>query len=355
VSTPDAPHAGGTARAAGKPVPASSPVGSPALDLQDLRVDFPTPLGEVGIVDGVSLSIARGEALGMVGESGSGKTMIALACLRMVPEPGRVAATRLRVADRDLLALDEPALCAVRGADVGVVFQNPMTAFNPVRTIGEQLAATWLRHRPAGGARPSRREARERAIAALREVGIAAPERRVDAYPHQMSGGMLQRALIAHAMINQPALIVADEPTTALDATVQAQILDLLRARLANAGLLLVTHDLGVAAEICDRVAVVYAGRVVEVGPARELLESPRHPYTQALLAAAPRLDPERRPLAPIPGAPPSPADLVAGCRYAPRCPRAVPRCGERPRLAPEGPHAYACWNPADDARRAKP
>jgi oligopeptide/dipeptide ABC transporter ATP-binding protein len=312
------------------------------LEIRDLRVTFPLADGrDAAIVDGVDLAIRRGEALGMVGESGSGKTMIALSCLRLVPAPGRTEGT-LRVNGHELLRLDETELCRLRGRDVGMVFQNPMTAFNPVRTIGHQLQAAWLRHH-AGDTRAA---ARERAIAALRDVGIAAPERRVDAYPHEMSGGMLQRCLIALAIINGPSLIVADEPTTALDATVQAQILELLRARLADAGLLLVTHNLGVAADICDRIAVVYAGRVVELGPAAELLSGPRHPYTRALLEAAPRIDPARPPLVPIPGQPPGPAELTAGCRYAPRCPRALDRCAERPPHAGTARHAYACWNP---------
>ncbi len=336
-----------------------------ALDVRDLVVRFPVPGradgAEATIVDRVDLAIRRGEALGLVGESGSGKTMIALSCLRLVPPPGRVDGA-VRVAGHDLLALDEAALCRLRGRDVGMVFQNPMTAFNPVRTIGWHLASARRRHTPGGGAADARRHA----VAALRAVGIAAPEERVDSFPHQMSGGMLQRCLIALAMINGPSLIVADEPTTALDATVQAQILDLLRARLAGAGLLLVTHDLGVAAVVCDRIAVVYAGRVVETGPAAALLAAPRHPYTRALLDAAPRIDPARTPLVPIPGQPPAAADLLDGCRYAPRCPRAVARCVERPPLgeagtaasrgAPGGAgpaeptHAFACWNPLPES-----
>jgi oligopeptide/dipeptide ABC transporter ATP-binding protein len=317
-------------------------VNAACLEIRDLSVTFPLADGrDASIVDGVDLAIRRGEAVGMVGESGSGKTMIALSCLRLVPPPGRVSGT-VRVDGHDLLRLDETELCALRGRDVGVVFQNPMTAFNPVRTIGHQLQAAWRRHH-AGA---TRADARERAIVALRDVGIAAPERRVDAYPHEMSGGMLQRCLIALAIVNGPSLIVADEPTTALDATVQAQILELLRTRLADAGLLLVTHDLGVAAEICDRIAVVYAGRVVELGPAAELLAEPRHPYTRALLAAAPRIGPTRTPLLAIPGQPPGAAELTAGCRYAPRCPRALERCAERPALNGPPQHVHACWNP---------
>jgi len=316
-------------------------VSSTVLEVEALRVEFPGPQGPAAVVDRVSLALARGEALGMVGESGSGKTMIALSLLALVPEPGRIAGGRIRVAGQDVLALDERSLSALRGRDVGMVFQNPMSAFNPVRTIGHQLAAALRRHGAANG-----REARERAVQALRDVGIPAPEQRADSYPHQMSGGMLQRAMIALAMINGPSLLIADEPTTALDATIQAQILELLRERLDSAGLLLVTHNLAVAAGICHRVAVVYAGRVIEHGEARFILREPRHPYTQALLRAAPRLDPARPRLESIPGQPPGPRDLVPGCRFAPRCPRASARCDEQPPLGGESRHAFACWHP---------
>lgn len=313
------------------------------LVLRDLKVEFPGPAGPATVVDGVSLTLGRGEALGMVGESGSGKTMIALSLLRLVPEPGRVAGGEIRVAGNDVTRLDERSLNAVRGRDVGMVFQNPMSAFNPVRSIGHQLVASIRRH-----GRSDRGTARELAVRALRDVGIPAAEERFDAYPHQMSGGMLQRAMIALAMINGPALLIADEPTTALDATIQAQILELLRRRLEATGLLLVTHNLAVAATICNRIVVVYAGRVVETGVAQRILRQPRHPYTRALLRAAPRIDPARPRLEAIPGQPPGPRDLVAGCRFAPRCPRADARCSEAPPLAGDDAQSFACWHPLE-------
>ena len=317
---------------------------SPAvLELEALRVEFPTSQGVASVVDDVSLFVARGEALGMVGESGSGKTMIALSLLRLVPEPGRIAAGSICVAGRNLLALDERSLNQLRGRDVAMVFQNPMSAFNPVRSIGHQLIASLRRHGCTG-----RREARSRALRALGDVGIPSPEERLDAYPHQLSGGMLQRAMIALAMVNHPSLLIADEPTTALDATIQAQILDLLRQRLGSAGLLLVTHNLAVAAGLCHRIAVVYAGRVVETGKTAHIIRRPRHPYTRALLRAAPRIDPSRPRLESIPGQPPGPRDLVAGCRFASRCERASARCAARPRLTGGSQHAFACWHPVE-------
>ncbi len=317
---------------------------SPAvLELDELRVEFPASQGVAAVVDGVSLSVARGEALGMVGESGSGKTMIALSLLRLVPEPGRIAGGSIRVAGRNLLELDERSLAQLRGRDVGMVFQNPMSGFNPVRSVGRQLVASLRRHGCT-----DRRESRARAVQALREVGIPSPEERYDAYPHQMSGGMLQRAMIALAMVNGPSLLIADEPTTALDATIQAQILELLRQRLGSAGLLLVTHNLAVAAGLCHRITVVYAGRVVETGETARILRRPRHPYTRALLRAAPRIDPARPRLASIPGQPPGPQDLVVGCRFASRCERASSHCVRQPRLGGEARHAFACWHPIE-------
>jgi len=313
------------------------------LAIEDLRVEFPTAQGPAAVVDGVSLTVLRGEALGMVGESGSGKTMIALSLLRLVPEPGRIAGGGIHVAGRNLLALDEHSLDQLRGRDVAMVFQNPMSAFNPVRSIGHQLVASLRRHGCT-----DRREARARSVQALSDVGIPSPEERFDAYPHQMSGGMLQRAMIAMAMVNGPSLLIADEPTTALDATIQAQILELLRQRLGSAGLLLVTHNLAVAAGLCHRIVVVYAGRVVEKGETARILRHPRHPYTRALLRAAPRIDPARPRLESIPGQPPGPRDLVPGCRFASRCARASARCADRPRLSGDAQHAYACWHPVE-------
>ena len=317
------------------------------LEAAELQVAFPGPDGtQHRVVDGVSLQIARGEALGLVGESGSGKTMIALALLGLVPVPGVVRARRLTFDGIDLTGLDEVGWRGLRGRRIAMVFQNPMSGFNPVRTIGHQLSRAIERHSAV-----AREVAWSRAVAALESVGIAAPAQRAAAYPHEMSGGMLQRAMIALALINQPDVVLADEPTTALDATVQAQILELLRTRFEGAGLLLVTHNLGVAAQLCARVAVIYAGRIAEMGPTAQVLRRPQHPYTQALVRAAPRLAAERRPLEPIPGQPPGPEDLIAGCRFARRCPRASTRCVDQPPLveSAEGV-AVACWH-SEEAR----
>lgn len=254
------------------------------IGVEDLVIEFPGEDGPTRVVDGVSLTLHRGETLGVVGESGSGKTMLSLALMALVPKPGRVRSNRMELLGKDARALDESQWCRIRGRDVGMIFQNPMTGFNPVRTIGRQISQSLQRHAGLGFG-----EARERVIAALRDVGIPSPEQRFNAYPHEMSGGQLQRAMIALAMINRPAVLLADEPTTALDATVQAQILELMRARVEDCGLVLVTHDLGVAAQICDRVMVVRHGRIVEAGDCAEVLRAPKHEYTRALLEAAPR------------------------------------------------------------------
>jgi oligopeptide/dipeptide ABC transporter ATP-binding protein len=329
--------------------PASNPAPNPApaLAVEDLRIEFPLPDGRrAAVVDGVSLSVETGHVLGLVGESGSGKSMIALAALGLVPAPGRVTAGRVVVAGRDLARLSERELRAVRGREVGIVFQDPMTGLNPVRRVGSLLVESLRRHSGIGEA-----EARARALDALKAVGIPAAESRLDAYPHQLSGGLRQRVTIALALVNRPRVILADEPTTALDATIQAQILDLLRARVADAAAVLITHDLGVAATICDRIAVIYAGRIVETGPAARVLSRPRHPYTAGLLAAAPRFDFARRPLVPIPGQPPRPGVLPAGCAFAPRCPRAAERCRtDRPPPPSADGSTVACWFPTEAA-----
>ncbi len=255
----------------------------------NLVIEFSGPEGTSRVVDDISFVLRRGETLGVVGESGSGKTMLSLALMALVPRPGQVRATRLELLGRDVSDLDESAWCGIRGREIGMVFQNPMTGFNPVRTIGRQLSQSLQRHQGIAFD-----DARERVIVALRDVGIPSPEQRFEAYPHEMSGGQLQRAMIALAMLNHPAVLLADEPTTALDATVQAQILELMRTRVENCGLILVTHDLGVAAQICDRVMVMRHGRVVEAGDCREVLRDPQHEYTRALLEAAPRFRAER-------------------------------------------------------------
>jgi peptide/nickel transport system ATP-binding protein len=296
------------------------------LDVRNLSVRFPMKGGAVTVVAGVSFAVAEGETLALVGESGCGKTLTALAVPRLLPAAARLEADSITLHGRELTGLPERALRAVRGKEVGVVFQDPLTALNPVWPVGEQVAEALRLHEKLG-----RRAAWERAVAALEEVGIADPRRRAAEYPHQLSGGMRQRALIAAALACRPPLLIADEPTTALDVSVQAQIIDLLlhlreQRRLS---ILLITHDLGVVAELAHRVAVVYAGQVVEQAGAAALFRRPLHPYTRALLAALPRLDapPGRRRLATVEGAVPDPARPAEGCRFAPRCPYAADAC----------------------------
>jgi peptide/nickel transport system ATP-binding protein len=294
----------------------------PLLEIQNLVTAFQTPAGRVPAVDGISLSIERGTTLGLVGESGCGKSVTAMSVLGLVASPGRVEQGRILLEiDGDpvnLVTLPESRLRRIRGGRVGMIFQEPMTSLNPVFTIGNQVAEAVRLHR-----RVSRQEARARALELLRLVRIADPERRLDEYPHQLSGGMRQRVMIAVALACEPELLIADEPTTALDVTIQAQILELLadlRRRLGMA-ILLITHDLGVVAETCDHVAVMYAGRIVERAPAAELFSNPLHPYTIGLMAARPE---ERAgntgPLAAIPGMVPQPREFPAGCRFHPRC-----------------------------------
>ena len=305
---------------------------APLLEIDNLVTAFETPAGRLPAVDGVSLSIDRGRTLGLVGESGCGKSVTAMSVLQLVASPGRIesGAIRLTTAGEtvDLVQLPEARLREIRGGRIGMIFQEPMTSLNPVFTVGSQIAEVVRLHRRVG-----RAEARARALEMLRLVRVADPEQRLDAYPHQLSGGMRQRVMIAMALACEPDLIIADEPTTALDVTIQAQILDLLddlRQRLSTA-ILLITHDLGVVAETCDDVAVMYAGRIVERAPAELLFRSPRHPYTMGLLAARP--DAARRggePLTTIPGMVPPPQEFPTGCRFHPRCCHArSPRCQE--------------------------
>jgi oligopeptide/dipeptide ABC transporter ATP-binding protein len=321
--------------------------GRPLLQVEGLRVGFPGRGGAPGpvVLDGVDLTIGAGEILGLVGESGSGKSMLALAAMGLLPAPGRVLSGSIRLEGRDLAGLSERAWQGLRGGTLGMVFQDPMTGLNPVRSVGAILTESIRRHQ-----RVTRAEATRIAEAALRAVGIPAARERLAAYPHQLSGGLRQRVMIALALANRPRVIIADEPTTALDATIQAQILDLLRDRLHHAegaGGLMITHDLGVAAEVCDRIAVIYHGRIVETGRTRDVLTAPRHPYTAGLLAAVPRFDGRGRRLVPIPGQPPGPAAERIACSFRPRCPRATDACAVAPSLAPLGPgRAVACHNP---------
>jgi oligopeptide/dipeptide ABC transporter ATP-binding protein len=294
------------------------------LQIDDLRISFPTAGGPAAAVDGVELALEAGETLGLVGESGCGKTLTALAVLRLVP-PSGVIAGRIQFDGRDLLALPEAEMRAVRGGRIGMVFQEPMTALNPVLTVGAQIAEVVELHSDS-----SRREAAARAVEMLRLVEIAEPDQRAAAYPHQLSGGMRQRVMLAMALAARPRLLIADEPTTALDVTIQAQILDLLarlRRELAMA-VLLVTHDLGVVAERADRIAVMYAGRIVETGDAGAVLRQPRHPYTRGLLASIPRLGAEGGSrLAAIPGMVPDLRNRPSGCRFRDRCGEAIGDC----------------------------
>jgi oligopeptide/dipeptide ABC transporter ATP-binding protein len=310
------------------------------LEVEGLTTRFHTDAGTVTAVDGISFTVDRRETLAIVGESGCGKSSAALSLLRLVPAAGSA-----RLDGRDLLALGERDLLAVRGGEIGMVFQEPMTSLNPVLTIGEQITEALHAH---GGA--TRTAARARAIELLGRTGIPDPQRHVEAYPHTLSGGMRQRAMIAMAIACAPKLLIADEPTTALDVTVQAQILELLRDLQSRhaMGLLLVTHDLGVVAELADRVAVMYAGRIVETAPAEQLFAWPLHPYTAGLIAASLAFEDGAGPLREIPGHPPDLSKPAAGCGFAPRCPRADARCrAEAPLLREEGGRSVACHHAA--------
>ncbi|HEX2485827.1 MAG TPA: ABC transporter ATP-binding protein [Myxococcota bacterium] len=327
-----------------------APAGSgPLLEVRDLRVSFASESGDVPAVRGASLAIAPGETLALVGESGSGKSVTALALLRLVAPPGRIVSGEIRFGGRDVLALEPAELQAFRGRDVGMIFQEPMTSLNPVFRIGDQIGEVLRVHRRAGAA-----EARRAAVELLARVRMPDPERRAVQYPHELSGGMKQRAMIAMALACGPALLVADEPTTALDVTIQAQILELLRSLQRETGMavLLITHSLGVVARFAQRVAVMYAGEIVEEAPVRDLFAAPAHPYTRALLRALPRPG-ARGKLAAIEGTVPAPQDLPPGCAFADRCPEALARCaGEPPPVVPVDGRPVRCWLPAAVATR---
>jgi peptide/nickel transport system ATP-binding protein len=321
------------------------------LQVENLKTHFITREGTIRAVDGVSLEISRGKTVALVGESGCGKTVAALSILRLVPQPGRIAADRILLEGRDLLALSDRQMRAVRGNRIAMIFQEPMSSLNPVLTVGGQIVEALRLHRRLSG-----RAARRRAIELLKRVGIPAAAQRVREYPHQMSGGMRQRVMLAMALACEPNLLIADEPTTALDVTVQAQILELLRDLQQRSGLaiLLITHDLGVVAEFADEVCVMYAGRIVERAPVELLFGDPRHPYTQGLLRSTPRLsadaDSHARTarLEVIAGEVPNPLRLPAGCAFHPRCERGRgdPTCRtEDPPLVEVTPQQRcACW-----------
>ena len=316
----------------------------PLLAVDDLVTTFSTEEGLVTPVDGVSFTVEQGETVGVVGESGCGKSVTSLSILRLVPSPpGRIAQGRILFEGQDLLTLSEREMRAIRGRDIAMIFQEPMTSLNPVFTCGDQILEALRRHQKV-----SATEARDQALELLHLVGIPLPEQRLGAYPHQLSGGMRQRIMIAMALCCHPRLLIADEPTTALDVTIQAQILDLLRhlKKQLSMAVLLITHDLGVVAETAERVVVMYAGKVVEEAPVRTLFHTPRHPYTEGLLRSIPRLDERRESLPVIDGMVPNLLDLPSGCRFHPRCPRAERRCREEaPALRSFGEgHRVACW-----------
>jgi oligopeptide/dipeptide ABC transporter ATP-binding protein len=316
---------------------------TPLLALRDLRVSFQTPRGAARAVDGIDLMLDAGQTLCIVGESGCGKSMTALSIMGLVPQPsGRVEGS-IAFDGRELLGLAPRAWADLRGNRLAMIFQEPMTSLNPSHTVGRQLTEVLQRHRGLDGA-----AARAEVLETMRRVRIPAPERRFDEYPHRLSGGMRQRVMIAMALLCRPALLIADEPTTALDVTIQAQVLELMRALRADTGtaILLITHDLGVVAEMADRVAVMYAGQVVEEAPVDELFAAPEHPYTVGLLGAIPSIAAPRQRLAAIEGRVPAATDWPGGCRFAPRCPFADERCrSEAPALQAVRPgHRSRCW-----------
>ncbi|MET0772599.1 MAG: ABC transporter ATP-binding protein, partial [Candidatus Limnocylindrales bacterium] len=350
ISTPFAPldpadAVAGAATAAGI---------QPVLEVRDLTVTLPAGHGAIRPVRGVSFSMTPGEAVGVVGESGAGKSLMALAIARLIEEPGRVTATGLRFLGTDLLHGTERLHRHLLGTSLSMVFQDPGTSFDPTRRIGGQLAEVGRYH--LGMGRP---QANARAIDRLRAVHVPAPERRAGQYPHELSGGLRQRAMIGMGLMGEPALIIADEPTTALDVTIQQQVLQLLRSIRESSGVavLLISHDVAVVRQLCDRVLVMYAGRIVEDLPTSELVSGARHPYTRALVAAVPDMDgPLDRPLAVIPGRPVEPSEVPIGCAYAARCPLATERCLEEDPALVAGPDGrrVACWH-ADAPHDAGP
>jgi len=312
------------------------------LEVQNLKVQFPTRRGTLTAVDDISFSIAPGEVLGVVGESGAGKSITGMAVIGLLEPPGRIAAGEVRLEGQRIDNLPHEALRRIRGRRIGVIFQDPLTSLNPLYTIGRELEETILTHLPL-----SKTQAKERALSLLREVGIPAPEARYDHYPHHFSGGMRQRVVIALALAAEPRLLIADEPTTALDVSIQAQIIALIKRLAAERGaaVMLITHDMGVIAETAHRVAVMYAGRIAEIGPVRDVIHAPRHPYTVGLMGSIPRIAFEQHRLVQIDGAMPRLNAIPPGCAFNPRCPRRFERCVvERPALLDAGTSRAACW-----------
>jgi len=316
----------------------------PLLDVRALRVEFPTRRGTLVAVRDVSFAIAPGEVLGVVGESGAGKSLTGAAIIGLIDPPGRIASGEIRLSGRRIDNLAYDAMRKVRGREIGAVFQDPLTSLNPLYPIGRQLTETIRTHLDL-----SDQAARKRTIQLLEEVGIPAAARRIDHYPHQFSGGMRQRVVIALALAANPKLIIADEPTTALDVSIQAQIIQLLKrlARDHGTAVMLVTHDMGVIAETADRVAVMYAGRIVEIGPVADVIHRPRHPYTVGLMGSIPSIVEGSERLAQIDGTMPRLTAIPSGCAFHPRCPRSIDRCSvDRPELERVGATEAACWNP---------
>lgn len=312
------------------------------LEVHNLVVEFPGRRGTLRALDNVSFSIAPGEILGVVGESGAGKSLTGASIIGLLEPPGRVASGQIVLQGQRIDNLLHEQMRHIRGRKIGAIFQDPLTSLNPLYTVGQQLVETILTHLPMSAA-----QARQRAIDLLKDTGIPAAEQRIDHYPHQFSGGMRQRVVIALALAAEPQLIVADEPTTALDVSIQAQIIQLLKSicKTRGAAVMLITHDMGVIAETCDRVAVMYAGRVAEIGPVHEVINQPAHPYTAGLMASIPDMEQDRERLNQIDGAMPRLNAIPEGCAFNPRCPRAFDRCRQaRPDLMPAGATQAACW-----------
>jgi peptide/nickel transport system ATP-binding protein len=313
------------------------------LEVQNLVVEFPSRHGTLRALDGVSFAIAPGEILGVVGESGAGKSLTGASIIGLLEPPGRIASGQIRLEGERIDHLSHAQMRRIRGRRIGAIFQDPLTSLNPLYTVGQQLVETLQTHLPVSAA-----EARQRAVQLLKDTGIPAAEQRIGHYPHQFSGGMRQRVVIALALAAEPQLIVADEPTTALDVSIQAQIIQLLKSicKTRGAAVMLITHDMGVIAETCDRVAVMYAGRIAEIGPVHAVINHPAHPYTAGLMAAIPDMESERDALYQIDGAMPRLDAIPPGCAFNPRCPRGFQaRCRtERPELIAAGPTQAACW-----------
>jgi oligopeptide/dipeptide ABC transporter ATP-binding protein len=327
----------------------------PLLEVKDLKVSFRTEDGIVKAVDGVSFTLSQGEVLGIVGESGSGKSVTMMTVMRLINDPNARFEGEVLYKGRDIMKVPNDRMREIRGGDIAMIFQDPMTSLNPVYRVGEQITEAILTHQHV-----EKSQARKRAVDLLKEVGISQPDRRVDDFPHQFSGGMRQRAMIAMALANNPDILIADEPTTALDVTIQAQILELI-GRLKddfNSAVILITHDLGVVADIADRIGVMYAGRIVEFGNKRDLFYDPQHPYTWGLLGSIPRLDrPKQERLHSIEGMPPSLIHPPEGCKFRPRCPHAFEKCMQEPRLearVEEQRHLDRCWLEVETKRAVR-